>query len=110
MNNSDTGVVVVYCTAPPHESEAMAHTLLQEGLVACVNLVPVQSVYRWEGAVYDEAEVLMVIKTRTDVVDELTEKIQQIHPYKQPEVIVLPVTGGSKDYLQWVINEIPKKK
>lgn len=109
MRDPDTDIVVVYCTAPQEESESIAKRLLQEQLVACVNLVPVRSIYTWEGAVCNEPEVLMIIKTQAHVIDDLVRMIKAIHPYDMPEVIVLPVTGGSEEYLEWVLQETRKK-
>ncbi len=105
MNEPDTEIVVLYCTAPPQEAESLAHLLLDERLVACINLIAVESVYRWDGAVCTDPEMLMVLKTASDRVDAVTKKIQEIHPYELPEIIVLPVTGGSPEYLAWVFDE-----
>lgn len=109
MNKPDTGIVVVYCTAPPDEAESIAKKLLEEKLIACGNLFPVRSIYKWEGAVCDEPEQLMIMKTQVNVVGDLVSMIQKIHPYDLPEVIVLPVTGGSVEYISWVLEETKKQ-
>lgn len=101
-----TPVSVVFCTAPPEKAHSIASELVQAGLAACVNILPVRSVYRWEGQVVDDGEDLLIIKTTTDTVPELTEAILKIHPYEVPEIISLPVQDGCIGYLDWVAGEI----
>jgi len=108
MNKPETSIVVVYCTAPENEAESIAKKLLEEKRVACVNMFPVRSIYKWEGAVCDEPEQLMIMKTQANVVGNLVSLIQKIHPYDLPEIIVLPVTGGSVEYISWVLEETKK--
>ena len=106
-------VSVVYVTAPSDEvARRLAALLVQERrLAACVNIVPgVTSVYEWEGAVQQDAETLLIIKTLTAAVPELTEAVQQSHPYDCPEVVAMPVTGGSEPYLQWVRDTVRPKQ
>jgi len=102
---SDVRVVLV--TAPDLDTAAaLARTLVEERLVACANLVPgVRSIYRWEGRIQDDAEVLLVAKTGAARCDALAARVRDLHPYELPEVVVLPVSGGSRDYLDWVIAE-----
>lgn len=97
-------VHVVLVTVPDAETGArLGRSLVEEGLVACVNVVPgLRSIYRWEGAVQDEAEVLLMMKIRADRLDTLTKRIRALHPYELPEVVALAVVGGSEDYLEWV--------
>ena len=102
---SDVRVVLV--TAPDEETAAgLARTLVEERLIACANLLPrVRSIYRWEGAVADDAEVLLVLKTAAARVELLASRVRALHPYDLPEVIVLTASGGSEAYLDWVIAE-----
>jgi len=95
---------VVLVTAPDVEVGArLARTLVGEGLAACVNVVPgVRSIYRWEGAVQEDAEVLLVAKTTAAGFAALSERVLALHPYEVPEVIALPVIAGSPGYLAWV--------
>ena len=97
-------VIVVLCTAPSDEVGAqLARGLLEARLAACVNLVPgVRSFYRWEGAVQDDAEVQLVIKTVPALVERVDRWLAEHHPYDTPEVIALPVSAGSRAYLEWV--------
>lgn len=99
--------LVVYVTAPegPVASE-LARTLVQERLVACVNLVPgLRSLYRWEGAVHDDAEVLLICKTTSAGYGALERRLLELHPYDVPEIVALPIVRGSAAYLDWVTAE-----
>ena len=94
---------VILSTAPVDGAGSIARSLVQERLAACVNVIPaVQSVYRWEGRVQNDEEALLVIKSVSGRIDELMSRLTQLHPYDVPEVLVLPVDGGSGRYLEWV--------
>jgi periplasmic divalent cation tolerance protein len=101
-------VVVVLSTFPSSEKAAeIARVLVDERLCACVNLVPaVRSIYRWQGAIHDDAEVLAIVKTTAERVEALRDRLIALHPYEVPEAIVLPVTGGHAPYLAWVTGEV----
>jgi periplasmic divalent cation tolerance protein len=102
-----TDLRIVLTTAPDAAcGERIARALVDERLAACVNVVPgMRSIYRWEGAVQEEAEVLLVAKTRADRVAELEARVRALHPYEVPEVIALPVEAGSAAYVRWVREE-----
>lgn len=101
-------VRVVLMTAPDADvGRQIARTLVAERLAACVNLVPgVVSVYRWEGAVQEDSEVLMIVKSRADHGAALSERVRALHPYDVPEILELPAVGGSHAYLDWVRAEV----
>ncbi len=101
-------VVVVFSTFPgPDQAAEVARALVSEQLAACVNLVPaVRSIYRWQGELQDEAETLAVVKTPAERLDALTARLIALHPYEVPEVVALPVSGGSAPYLAWVGAEV----
>ena len=98
---------VVFVTAPDAEVGArLARALVEERLAACVNVVPgVRSIYRWSGAVQEDDEVLLVIKTREDRVVALSRRVHELHPYELPELIAVGVLGGSERYLAWLREE-----
>jgi periplasmic divalent cation tolerance protein len=102
-----TSVVVVLLTAPdPETAQRIAQALVEERLAACVNVLPgVRSIYRWQGAVEQASEVLLIAKTQADRSDALAARVRALHPYELPEVVVLPVSGGSEAYLGWVVAE-----
>jgi periplasmic divalent cation tolerance protein len=98
---------ICFVTAPsPEEARSLARSLLEERLVACVNLVPsVQSLYWWEGSLEEAWEVLLVLKTRTDRVPDLVDRVKELHSYSVPEVVSWPLGPGNPDYLRWVATE-----
>ena len=101
-------VVVVLSTFPSSEKAAeIARVLVDERLCACVNLVPaVRSIYRWQGAVHDDAEVLAIVKTTAERVQALRDRLIALHPYEVLEALVLPVADGHAPYLAWVTGEV----
>jgi periplasmic divalent cation tolerance protein len=98
--------VVVLVTFPADQDhEPLARTLVDERLAACVNVLPpMESIYRWEGAVEHATERQLVIKTAVPRLDELKARVAQLHPYSVPEILVLPVAGGGDAYLEWVTS------
>jgi periplasmic divalent cation tolerance protein len=103
-----TDAVVVLVTAPSADVAAtLARTLVEERLAACGNVLPgVRSIYRWQGKVHDDAEVLLVLKTQRSRFPELRDRILSLHPYEVPEVIALPVEAGSGAYLDWIAQSM----
>lgn len=102
-------MVRVALTTCPDESSAkrLADTLVERGLAACVTRIPgVRSVYRWQGRLCDDAEVQLLIKTTAALEAALEKAVGALHPYDVPELIFLPVTGGTQEYLQWIENEL----
>lgn len=99
-------VAVVLSTAPSGEEGArLARALLEERLAACVNVVAgVRSLYRWEGAIQDDNEVLLVIKTARARADEAVARLKELHSYTCPEALVLAPTAGAPDYLRWLLE------
>lgn len=100
----DTPYLVVYCTCPePDVALHLAKTLVEERLAACVNIVPgIMSVYRWQDNIEQEPELLLLIKTHSDVSAALIARLEDIHPYATPEVVAVPVQQGSNAYLAWI--------
>lgn len=98
---------VIYCTVPNEfNANLIATTLVEENLAACVNILPsVTSVYKWEGIVQNDNEMLMIIKTQQDKFDALEAKIKQLHEYSVPEIIAVPIVKGSEDYQNWIVKE-----
>lgn len=109
MNAGDTAdaVVLVLTTLPDAaRAEELARRLLEEHLIACANLLPgVRSLFRWNGELQQEAEVLVLMKTRRRRVPELLRRVPELHPYELPEVLALPVEAGLDAYCAWVVTE-----
>ena len=99
-----TDALVVLVTEPLlDDGPGDARRDLEERLAACGNVLPgVRSIYRWEGKLQDEPEVLLVLKTRRSRFAALRDRILALHPYETPEVIALPVEAGSDAYLDWI--------
>lgn len=97
--------VLIISTAAEENAREIAGILVKDRLAACINLLPVRSVYRWEGAVCDEPEQMMLVKTTRNRMDAAVTTIRRHHRYDLPEVIILPITGGSPEYLVWVETE-----
>ena len=104
---ASTGALIILMTAPDAgEGERIAGLLLEQGVIACANIVPgVVSLYRWEGELKRDAEVLVIMKTWTNARSRAVALAQDFHPYDVPEVLVLDVKGGASSYLKWVEQE-----
>ncbi len=97
---------VLLTTAPDRAAaQALAHALVERRLAACVQLCPIDSVYRWEGQVRAEPEVLLLVKTRADLAGAVQRALAAAHPYAVPEILVLPVSSGLPAYLAWIAAE-----
>ena len=101
-----TDLAVVLCTVPDKETgRRLAWLLVEEKLAACVNIVErVTSVYRWQGAIQEDDEFLLIIKTRWDRFDDLRDQIVAAHPYDVPEVVAIPVVGVHEPYGSWLAD------
>jgi len=105
VTSEEPEYVIVLTTWPAHGQDAstIARALVEDRLAACVNiLAEMQSVYTWEGAVAEERERQVVIKTCRDRLGRLRDRLEALHPYDVPELVVLPIIGGSDAYLRWI--------
>lgn len=101
-----SGLVEVRTTiADRPGAEAIARTLVEERLAACVHLWPIASVYRWRGAVEQAEEHVLSIRTRAERFAAVRDRILALHPYDTPEVVALPIVDGSPAYLAWLAEE-----
>jgi len=100
-------VAVIYSTIGSiQDARRIAHTLVEEQLVACVNIIPkIESVYKWKGKIENDEEVVIIAKTTDKNVKKTIQKIKSLHSYELPDIIVLPIIGGLKDYLEYITNE-----
>jgi periplasmic divalent cation tolerance protein len=100
-------IVVVSTCGSAEEAAKIARLLVDKQLAACVNIVPgAQSVYRWQGAVEETAEWLLLIKSRRDLFGRLYAEVQRAHSYEVPELVALTVVDGSPGYLSWMEKEL----
>merc|ERR1719187_818868 len=103
---------MAFVTAPnADKAKEIAGGLVSHKLAACVNIIPgITSVYEWEGKIETDSEVLMMIKSRTSRLEELTEFVKKNHPYDVCEVITTSIEGGNQEYLKWIGKTVPEKK
>jgi periplasmic divalent cation tolerance protein len=100
----EDGPLLVLCTAPSAEVGAtLGRGLVEARLAACVNVVPgLRSIYVWEGALHDEPEVQLLVKTRRERFEAVRDWLSENHPYTVPEILAIPIEAGSKAYLEWL--------
>lgn len=96
--------IVIFVTAKDaDEARKISQKLLEEKLIACANIAgSVESLFWWEGKIDRAGEVLLVLKSRAELLDKITAAVKAAHSYDVPEVIAMPVVGGNPDYLKWV--------
>jgi periplasmic divalent cation tolerance protein len=96
--------VLVSIAAPDGQTARhLARQLVEDHLAACVQIVdPIRSVYRWQGAVQEEAEALLLVKSSQDLVPRIGELLRREHPYQLPELAAVPIVDGSPAYLSWL--------
>ena len=104
----ESGNIIILVTASSdEEARRIADGLLTRRKAACVNIVPgVSSLFWWQGKLDSAQEILLIIKTKAALLDEIVDLVKQIHSYEVPEIIALPIIGGNQDYLEWVGAEV----
>jgi periplasmic divalent cation tolerance protein len=96
-------IIVLVTTANKSEAETISKALLKEKIIACANIVnSVTSIFNWQGKLEKCEECLVVMKSRRDLFDELTEHVTRLHSYDVPEILALPIVEGSEAYLAWL--------
>lgn len=99
--------VVLTTTGSQEEARNIANALVRRQLAACVNITgPIESTYRWQGAVENATEWLLIIKTTLAAFDRVRDTIHELHSYELPECILLDVAGGSAEYLNWIDENV----
>ena len=98
--------LILTTTASRESAETIARTLLAENLAACINYFAVNSLYRWQGAIQQEPEWQLIIKTDLQLQNAIEARLRSIHAYEVPEFVVIPFQGGSEAYLQWLGQQV----
>ena len=100
-------IVIFVTTSTEEEAHSIAELLLGQKKAACVNIVPrVESSFWWQGKLDSAQESLLIIKTRASLLPEIIELVKSVHSYEVPEIIALPIIGGSEHYLKWIDDEV----
>jgi periplasmic divalent cation tolerance protein len=107
QNSGNYGVVLVTASSQT-EAEAIARSLIQAKLAACVSLMPIQSIYTWKDEIHHEQEWQLVIKTDLSHFPQLEAKVREVHSYEVPEVLALPILAGSQPYLEWISEQVER--
>ncbi|WP_168455886.1 divalent-cation tolerance protein CutA [Wolbachia endosymbiont of Ctenocephalides felis wCfeJ] len=104
MNN----LVLVYTTfSNAKEAKTVSEELLNEKLIVCVNIFPeVNSLYLWEGKINNSCEAIAIMKSRSNQIDKIVEKIEAMHSYDQPAIVIIPIEKTNKSFTNWVNNVI----
>ena len=89
-------------TSTEKQAQALAHSLVQVRLAACVHIQPLRSVYRWKDEVFDEPEWRLAIKTTAERLESIERHIKERHSYETPEIVSIEIDGGSMEYLRWI--------
>lgn len=108
----NTEYVTAYTTvADEKTADIIVNGVVPSKLVACVNIIPgVKSAYWWKGEIVKDNEMILLMKTRASLVDQLTAKIKEIHPYDVPALTIFPIIGGNPEFLSWIGESTDQSK
>ena len=96
-------IIIIVTTASREEAETIVQRLLEARLIACANIIgPVSSHFHWSGKIEKAEEYLIIMKSRQDLFEKLSEAVKALHSYEVPEILALPVVEGSKAYMDWL--------
>ena len=100
-------VLAITTVSSGEDAEKLVRALLEQRVIACGSILPpMRSMYRWEGGIVDESEVLVLLKTGADRVAQLKSALQELHPYKVPELLTFAARDGLSEYLAWLAEEV----
>jgi periplasmic divalent cation tolerance protein len=94
--------IIISTYADKDLAKEIAKTLVELRLAACVQMFPINSVYLWKDEICDENEIMLLIKSRTDLFDKIAAAIKAYHPYEVPEIVQIPIADGLPKYLRWI--------
>jgi len=100
-------IIVLVTTKDKKEASQIAQGLLEAKLIACANIIEgIQSLFWWQGKIDSSQEALLILKTKKVLFKKLAARVKSLHSYKVPEIIALPITQGSNEYLQWIDSSV----
>jgi periplasmic divalent cation tolerance protein len=102
----DGHVLVLITCGDPGEARVVAHRLVEEHLAAGAQLIPIESIYRWEDEVVEDTEVLVIAKTRRDRFVEIEALVDELHSYEVPPIVMLEMAAASAPYLAWIDDNV----
>ena len=102
MSRVNDCIVVFITTSSTDEANLIASELISKKAAACVNVIPINSIFSWKGKVEKAKEILLTVKTRNKLFKKLEFIVRKCHSYEVPEIIALPIVAGSRDYLDWI--------
>ena len=102
-------IIIFITTSNREEAEKIARKLVEDKLVACINIVDkIHSIYWWRGKVEESGESLIIGKTKVEKLDEIISAVKNLHSYEVPEIIAIPIIAGFEKYLEWLDESISK--
>jgi periplasmic divalent cation tolerance protein len=103
----DKNLVLFITTGTDEEAHKVAEVLLKQRKVACVNILPgISSFFWWQDRLDSAQEILLIVKTKESLLNEIIRLVKEIHSYEIPEIIAMPIIGGNQDYLEWIGKEV----
>ncbi len=104
-------MLFVYITAhDKQQARSIGRVLVEEHLAACVNIIDgMESIYFWNNSLCEDKEVILIAKTRANLLSDLTDRVKSLHTYECPCIVALPITGGNQEYLNWIDVSVRKK-
>jgi len=104
-NNSDPVVILITCKDAT-EAERIAGSLVDKRLIACGNITTgITSIFQWKGKIENDQEVLLIAKSRNEIMEGIIAEVKNLHSYETPEIIAIPIVSGSSEYLEWIAAE-----
>jgi len=104
--DNHTYSIVISTFGDKNSANKAAKALVECGLAACVQIFPIDSIYRWQGEICSDSEVVLFIKSRTALFDKIKAAIRVIHTYDVPEIVQIPITDGLPEYLKWIDDHV----
>lgn len=111
MMEGQSCIVIFITTSTDEQAKKIANALLNKEKAACVNIIPgIHSLFWWQGKIDSASEALLMVKTRRQLLDDVIKLVKELHSYDLPEIIALPIIGGSEEYLEWIGESVKERR